>query len=326
MDNKIALFPVPSSQFKRDPESELDRLKEENKQLRNDLSFERKLRYDAEQKLKELKTLPVCRRKKNINTPPKEYSEFKSDGKRKAHAAEPIRSYDDFIAIKNYFLHKNQYRNAAMWVTGVCTGGRISDLLNLKVTSVFNDDFSFRERIFLIEQKTGKLNNCLITEAIQESLTQYMESIGWALPPSAYLFPSGKTKEKMKEECGWRILSDCGKALNLPINLGSHTMRNSFANIVACVDKSVVDMNSITKIQGLLNHSDPKCTMRYLKTFRTMYDKARITVSDFTLGKTDVNTLVAGTSHSIDQLFAKMEELENTINGMKQFQEEKHCC
>ena len=74
------------------------------------------------------------------------------------------------------------------------------------------------------------------------------------------------------------------------------------------------------------NHSDPKCTMRYLKTFRTMYDKARITVSDFTLGKTDVNTLVAGTSHSIDQLFAKMEELENTINGMKQFQEEKHCC
>ena len=30
------------------------------------------------------------------------YSDFKSDGKRKAHAADSIRSYDDFYAIQQY--------------------------------------------------------------------------------------------------------------------------------------------------------------------------------------------------------------------------------
>ena len=55
------------------------------------------------------------------------------------------------------------------------------------------------------------------------------------------------------EEYGWKILSDAGKALSLPIIIGSHTMRKSFANIAACVDKSSIDMNAITKIQGLLN-------------------------------------------------------------------------
>ena len=247
------------------------------------------------------------------NTEPLEYSEFKADNVRKARKADSIRSYDDFVAIQNYFLKRDKLRDWALWTVGVSFGVRISDLLPLKIKTVLNEDLSFRERVFLIERKTSKLNNCLITESVKYALTKYFDSRGWNFVMDNYIFISKKTKGKMRKEYGWKILSDAGKALNLPLVIGSHTMRNSFANIAACADKSSIDMNAITKIQGLLNHSDQRVTMRYLGTFRNMYDKARIAVSDFILGRTDINELVVGNNYTIDDLFLKLERMESKI-------------
>jgi hypothetical protein len=119
----------------------------------------------------------------------------------------------------------------------------------------------------------------------------------------------------MYEEYGWKIISDAGKALKLPVNIGSHTMRKSFANIAACVDKSSIDMNSITKLQGLLNHSDQRVTMRYLGTYQRMFDRARIAVSDFILGKTDVHELIAGNNCTIDDILSKLDGIEQAIKN-----------
>jgi integrase len=119
----------------------------------------------------------------------------------------------------------------------------------------------------------------------------------------------------MAEQYGWKIISDAGKALKLPLNIGSHTMRKSFANIAACVDKSSIDMNSISKIQGLLNHSDQRVTMRYLGTYQDMFNRARVAVSDFVMGKTGVQELVAGNNYSIDDIMSKLEELELSTKG-----------
>lgn len=96
-------------------------------------------------------------------------------------------------------------------------------------------------------------------------------------------------------------------------DIGSHTMRKSFANIAACVDKSTIDMNSITKIQGLLNHSNQQVTMRYLGTYQKMFDQARRSVSDFVLGKTDIHELVAGNNFTIDDIMSKIDQLEHKI-------------
>ena len=117
----------------------------------------------------------------------------------------------------------------------------------------------------------------------------------------------------MFEEYGWKILSDAGKALDLPIVIGSHTMRKSFANIAACVDQSSIDMNSITKIQGLLNHADQRVTMRYLGTYQQMFDRAREAVSDFVMGKTDVHEIIAGTNITINDVIAKLEQIEQKL-------------
>lgn len=301
------------------------RLETEKQTLVEELALERVLRHDAEQKVEQLtariaefEALPPKHKRRTKAemeaAEPKEYSEVKSDGKRKARPAEPIRSYEDFVAIQNYFLERNRVRDWAMWTIGVSLGLRISDLLSLKIHSLLNDDKkTFRKRLMVLEQKTSKLNNCLITESVVNAATKLFDSMNWQFELDDYLFKSNKTKGKMFEEYGWKILSDAGKALDLPIVIGSHTMRKSFANIAACVDQSNIDMNSITKIQGLLNHADQRVTMRYLGTYQQMFDKARQSVSDFVLGKTDVHDIVAGTNTSINDIIAKLEQIEQKL-------------
>lgn len=323
IDN-ITIFSTPFSsaiaKLYETDEEKIRRLEHENAQLREELAVERKFRYDAERtneclnkRIEELQTTPKRKRRTKAEMEAdeeKEYTEFKSDGKRKSRPADPIRSYEDFVSVQNYFLNGNKIRDWMLWTVGVSLGLRISDLLSLKIREILNDDLTFRKRIIVIEQKTSKANNCLITESVIDAVTKYFDSIQWKFNLDDYLFKSNKTKGKMYEEYGWKILSDAGKALNLPIVMGSHTMRKSFANIAACVDKSNIDMNAITKIQGLLNHSDQRVTMRYLGTYQQMFDKARKSVSDFVLGKTDVHELVAGNNYSIDDIMSKLDSLE----------------
>lgn len=261
-------------------------------------------------------------KQREVTQETKDYSDFKSDGIRKAHAADSIRSYDDFASIQKYYLDRHRYRDWAMWTIGVSLGLRVSDLLSLQFKNVLNADGSFKPRIQIYEKKTGKMNECLITEAVQKAISFYIKKKG-GYYPDEYLFSSGKTHGKMYEESGWRILSEAGKYLKLPLNIGSHTMRKSFANIVACVDKSNIDMNTIVKIQGLLNHSDQKITMKYLGSFKIMYDKAREAVSDFVLGKTDVNELIAGSQVSLGDLMDKMDAIEQKIMLERNMDEEQ---
>ena len=234
--------------FKRLYETDAEkitRLEYENKKLGIELAQERIMRKDAEDRVSmlekenyELKTAPPKRKRRTkaeMIAAGVEYTEYKSDGKRKSRPADPIRSYEDFSAIQNYFLSQGKIRDYALWTIGVSLGLRISDLLSLKIKSILNEDKTFRKRIFVIEQKTSKLNNCLITESVIQAATKYFDSIEWDFDLDDFLFKSYKTKGKMYEEYGWKILSDAGKALNLPIVIGSHTMRKSFANIAACV-------------------------------------------------------------------------------------------
>lgn len=320
MDNiQVTLSPEMYIMQIRLLQSELDKKEEVITTLRAQLSYERSLREELECKLNvsdNTEPLPEkkSRKRRDVTLDTNTYSEFKSNGIRKARAADPIRSYDDFYAIQQYFVEQGKIRDWAMWTIGVSLGLRISDLLSLRFANFLeNDKKTFRPRILIYEKKTGKLNDCLITEAVKDAVMRYIKSIKCQFDLDDFLFSSAKTKGKMREECGWRIISNAGKALDLPINIGSHTMRKSFANIAACVDKSCIDMNSITKIQGLLNHSDQRVTMTYLGSYQRMFDRAREAVSDFVLGKTEVNEIIAGNQHTLDDVFERLDQLEKKI-------------
>lgn len=319
MNNEFELTMPTLTLYESDAEK-IARLEQENAQLQIALVVEKKTRFDSEKRVEELQNTigdleKAKRQRKTTPSTSLEYSEYKKDGKRKARAAQSIRSYEDFDSIQQYFLNKGDIRDWMLWVVGVSLGLRISDLLSLKFCNIMNPNKTFRERIVVIEKKTHKANNCLITDSVKYAVSKYLDSIRWKFSLNDYVFKSNKTKSRMTEEYGWMILSNAGKALHLPFVMGSHTMRKSFANIAACVDKSSVDMNSITKVQGLLNHSDQKVTMTYLGTYKDMYDRARIAVSDFVLGRTDVHEIRAGGNYTIDDIASLLEKvLDQQVN------------
>lgn len=316
-DVQIVLSPELYMMQVKALKDEIVRKDRQIQRLSDQLEYERDLRERLEGqfgKLPDEKSKTKPRKRREVTPDTNMYSDFKSDGKRKPHAADSIRSYDDYHAIEQYYLDRGQIRDWAMWTIGVSLGLRISDLLSLKFGHLIDTDKkTIKPMIQIYEQKTGKLNNCLVTESVKLALERYLESIKFTFDLDGYLFPSKKTKGKMYEECGWRILSSAGKALKLPLVIGSHTMRKSFANIAACVDKSCVDMNAITKVQGLLNHSDQRVTMTYLGTYQDMYDRARIAVSDFILGKTNVNEIIAGNQYSTDDVVERLDALEKIL-------------
>ena len=319
MENDVQIV-LPPELYMMKVKTLKDEIKQKDRQIQrltDQLEYERGLREELEKRFGKLQEEPrpkKSRKKREVTLDTNTYSDFKSDGKRKPHAADSIRSYDDYHAIEQYYLDRGQIRDWAMWTIGVSLGLRISDLLSLKFGHLIDTDRkTIKPRIQIYEQKTGKLNNCLITESVKLALERYLESIKREFDLDGYLFPSKKTKGKMYEECGWRILSSAGKALNLPLVIGSHTMRKSFANIAACVDKSCIDMNAITKVQGLLNHGDQRVTLTYLGTYQEMFDRARVAVSDFVLGRTGVNEIVAGNQHTTDEVFERLNALEKIL-------------
>jgi integrase len=221
------------------------------------------------------------------------YSEYKSDGKLKAHAVESIKSYDEFKAIQNYFLERNRIRDYALWTIGVSLGIRISDLTSLKIKHLLDEKMQFRKKILIREQKTHKAANLLITESVIDAATKYFDSIKFRFDAEDYLFKSQK-QCKLTEQSGWRIISTACKKIGLNIIAGSHTMRKSFVNIALCVSKTSIDMNLITKAQALLQHDSQLTTMRYLGVLKEVCDADRVAVSDFILGKSTINKLTLG--------------------------------
>lgn len=72
--------------------------------------------------------------------------------------------------------------------------------------------------------------------------------------------------------------------------------------LLCCHDGGASD-NTIRDIQGLLGHADVRVTMKYLKETTLRYDAARKEVSDFVLGRTDVNELVITQQKNNDDVY-----------------------
>ena len=72
-------------------------------------------------------------------------------------ATEPIRSKTQLKNLANYFLEKGQLRNYTLVIVGTCTALRISDLLRLKWSDVYDEARqAFHLHVTLKEKKTGK--------------------------------------------------------------------------------------------------------------------------------------------------------------------------
>jgi integrase len=72
-------------------------------------------------------------------------------------------------------LEEERFRDWLLFSLGLNFALRISDLLKLKFSDVYNSDMFPKNRVILREIKTGKENNITISNGSREVLVQYQK-------------------------------------------------------------------------------------------------------------------------------------------------------
>ncbi|EGP5404011.1 site-specific integrase, partial [Enterococcus faecium] len=170
---------------------------------------------------------------------------------RKVINVKPIKSKEVLINFSNELLKtKHGQRDYTIFVFGIFTGLRISDILNLKV-----EDVKGKLKADIIEKKTGKkrtLNLMQLTNQIIKYLDEEHDG------ESEWLFPSPRNGNKpLSNHQFYKIMQKTAEMLDLDY-IGTHTLRKTFAYSYY---KKTKDLTSLMKI---LNHSSQSVTLCYI--------------------------------------------------------------
>ncbi|UAL46819.1 site-specific integrase [Sutcliffiella horikoshii] len=170
---------------------------------------------------------------------------------------QPIRDRDQILAIKKYLKEKNE-RNYMLFVLGINSGLRISDILKLKVRDGRRPYFSLRET------KTRKQKRLDFTPLLKRELSKYCEG----KEDYEYLFPSRKgVNQPLGRSAAYKILKDAAQHVGLE-EIGTHTLRKTFGYHFYRQTKDTA------LLQEIFNHSEAKITLRYIGINQDSIDKA----------------------------------------------------
>ena len=174
----------------------------------------------------------------------------------------PIKDSNVLKEVQDTLLHnfKAGRRNYTIFQVGKATLLRVSDVLRLKQTDVFDDYGAIRQHAFIKDKKTGKPNT-LYLRPVMNDLAIYQQ---WLKRnryegKTEWLFPSTTRPDKhIDERQFYNIMHRVGDLLDINY-LGTHTMRKTGAYRVY-----VQSTYNIGLVMRLLNHSSEAMTLAYL--------------------------------------------------------------
>lgn len=172
------------------------------------------------------------------------------------NTVEPIRSKHQVMEIAEYLKTQNK-RDYILFMFGIYSGLRISDILPLKVK-----DIRGKSRLYIREKKTGKEKKIFLNKELQTALKDYIQDMNdWE-----YLFSSrqrtsktrkDKESKPMTRQRAIQILKETAQQFDIE-NVGTHTLRKTFGYHM------YQDTKDIATIQAIFNHSSPLITLRYI--------------------------------------------------------------
>ena len=161
---------------------------------------------------------------------------------------EPIR---DLNVLENMcsYLKKTNKRNYILFMMGIYTGLRISDILKLRIYEVKD-----KRQITLREKKTGKQKFIEINPILKKAIKEYVED----RDPDEFLIKSRNNYNRpISRKRAYEILKDLGELFDVPY-LGCHSMRKTFGYHYYKQTKD------IALLQRIFNHSSPAITLYYI--------------------------------------------------------------
>lgn len=164
------------------------------------------------------------------------------------NTVQPIRDINMVYDIADYLKARSK-RNYMIFMFGIYTGLRISDILKLRVRDVKDKDF-----IYMREKKTNKEKRFPINDELKPILNDYIKD----KKEFEYLFESRKGINKpITRQCIYSALNDAAKAFGLQ-HIGTHTLRKTFGYFL------YQQTHDAVVIKEIFNHADISVTLRYI--------------------------------------------------------------
>lgn len=152
-------------------------------------------------------------------------------------------------------------RNRMIFMLGICTGLRASDLVRVTRKMIGTDGV-----LYIIEKKTGKGRTIILSDNIKRAIENYISRYG--IKENELLFPSQKSNVAMTVHTLNHLIVEAAKSLSWDsILYGSHTLRKTYAY------QFYTTANRISKERGYralsvlckeLNHSSEAITLAYI--------------------------------------------------------------
>lgn len=176
---------------------------------------------------------------------------------------EPIRDKEQIKKVKQVLKQGNQ-RNYLLFVLGINSGLRISDILKLKVKDVKNKKY-----IEIKEQKTKKYKKFPITKTLKLCIDKYINN----KLSEDWLFESKRGSHPITRVQAYRIICNACNNAGINLNIGTHTLRKTFGYHFYQEKKDIVIL------QKIFNHSTPDITLRYIGINQDIIDLNLMTFS-----------------------------------------------
>ena len=170
----------------------------------------------------------------------------------------PIKSKEDISKMEDY-LAKKSLRNRLIFMVGVNTGLRVSDILRLKISDVYE-----KEYIEIREKKTNKYKRIALNDKLQRLIKEFLKD---KQKSNKLLFVSKSGKQLYRSQV-YNFLNEASKAVGIRENIGTHSMRKSFGY------HHFKQNNDIVLLQKLMNHSSLFVTLAYIGFDQEKIDKS----------------------------------------------------
>ena len=163
---------------------------------------------------------------------------------------QPIKDKIQIEKFKNVLL-ENGTRDLLLFVMGINSGLRISDLIPLIKRDVVTGSIKIKEK------KTQKVKEFPLNQAILTILNPYIE----CLNDDDYLFPSRQSNGKnghITRQQAYNILNKASAKIGIKEQIGTHTLRKTFGYW------HYKQFKDVAMLQKIFNHSAPSITLKYI--------------------------------------------------------------
>ncbi|AZV44991.1 integrase [Peribacillus asahii] len=166
----------------------------------------------------------------------------------------PIKDIESINAIKQILQQQSQ-RDLLLFVLGINTGIRVSELLALKVDDVWEDSH-IKEFLRIRDTKHEEVKAYYLNNNVRDVLGKYLAQ--WNFTSSDYLFKSKKNNQPITRQQAYRIINHAAKEVGIPGKIGTHTLRKTFG--YHAYRKGI----AISILMSIYHHHSPAETLRYL--------------------------------------------------------------